>query len=402
MTETLKDILATFIPKTYSSLVSLNIIQPKFVGAFFDSCFSSLFPVHLLLNVFDSFLLEGVKIFYRYAVAIICLYKAQIKARVFDTAEAFWETVRKDALSSATPQNAAFSATMDNRLLTDILELSLTNIGDAKNIPGKAVLFSSDNIKQIAFDLERSVTLKLLHPLNISRSYIQRKHDYYASRVVATQPIAPTAATITHQQPLQLPDSFLTAEQVTLLGAELPESCQWLRWQRCYAANNDGWDLGFVYRRVNQRSPCLILFYLQPPHAHIVLGALHGETLAPLNGKVRGNGRINRVFAFEHGSLRLYPWLGVLPENLSATESGTANWSSTELQFAVSAPESVTFGGSKTHFSNALRWEASDTGAVITGYSDTYANPPLFQDPNTDGSSFFRYSLREVEVYVRQ
>lgn len=444
MSETFKDILASFVPKTYAVLCQLRALQPHFLAVFFNDFFLDIFPTNILLNMIDSFLLEGVKILYRYGAAVICLYKSRIKSGSFTSADDFWSTVKREALLSATTMtHAQDGIKQDCRLLPDILgfapkQLSLLSPTSEPSAKSNKLVFSVSVLKQRAFDMERGLGSKLMHPLNISRSYLQRKHQYYymqfdnpkgraedddrrdavassggACRTESQAGLyngddnhndSPPPSPIPVRTIFKLPSALLSSEQIAVLGAALPESSQWIRWVERYTANRDGWDLNHVFQLLNKKTPILLLFYLQAPYEDTVIGALHGDVIAPPNPtQIRGQGTINRVFVLNNGQLMCYPWVGLLQTQpgVFAPDAQISGNSATQHQFAVSSADFLTFGGSHEHFTNALRWEAANTGVIMTGHSDTYQNPPLMIPTGADShqNSSYSFPIREVEIF---
>lgn len=446
MTETFKDILASFIPKTYQVLKELKALQPHYLATFFNDFFMDIFPLNILLNMMDSFLLEGVKIIYRYSAAVLCLYKSRIKGHTFTSADDFWQTLKHEASVSALAMtHAKEEENAQYRMMADVLgiapKLSPLTPTSRPSVKSNKLVFSVEALKQRAFDMERGIGSRLLRPLNISRSYLQRKHQYYHEQfdnprgtaddddrrdmVVSSGGMSrteshaglfgsgdddrrdsPPPSPIPVRTVFKLPSTILTAEQIAVLGASLPETAQWIRWSLRYRANQDGWDMAHAFQLVHKKSPVLLLFYLQAPYEDTVIGALHGDTMSPPHPtQVRGSGNINRVFVMNHGQLTCFPWIGLLQTQPGVRDEDLPGTHATRHQFAVCSADFLAFGGSNEHFTNALRWETSDTSRIITGFSDTYQNPPLFVPEHVDGvvpstdSTSHSYPIRDVEIF---
>eukprot|EP01034_Spumella_vulgaris_P025545 gene25545-32015_t len=103
---TFRELLEGHMPKTFLSLTQIGALDDKYLNLLFVDFFVELLPERVVLRMIDSFLLEGVKILYRYGVALIHGYKAQLKARHYPTAKAFWLSVKADAIAVSTESNS--------------------------------------------------------------------------------------------------------------------------------------------------------------------------------------------------------------------------------------------------------------------------------------------------------
>jgi len=97
-----KQLLQKTSPKTFSILQSMGALEDKYLDMIFADFFIELLPPEAVLRVIDSFLFEGVKVLYRYGLAIIQAYKIGIKKLdIYQTATLFWHHVKADAVSYA-------------------------------------------------------------------------------------------------------------------------------------------------------------------------------------------------------------------------------------------------------------------------------------------------------------
>jgi hypothetical protein len=336
-------------------------------------------------------------------------------------------------MSLSTSLKAIQNDTMTSTLLVDLVDNNHT-ISDVSAVSQKYhVLITMETIKQLAFDLERGFGSKLLRPMNISRVYLARKHQYYGSvfdaleqekqsklmilkshRSVESPPSAlpPKSSLYSFEEEesspieLSLPSSLLTQEQQQSLSSILPGTIAWIRWELVYTTSRDGWELSRLYRLTTNRRPCLLLFYLRAPYEQVVLGALHGDIISPpSNTVVRGNGKINRVFALQENKITSYNWVGL--NSVEQFSMIIDELTATQFQWGVSAVDYLCFGASATHHTNAIRFEGKEPTVIITGPSDTYNNPPLFQGDVADqehlsslGDGSFRFPIRAIEVFV--
>ena len=68
---TFRELLKNYVPKTYLALKVLGALDDKYLNMIFVDFFTELLPENIVLIIMDSFLLEGVKILYRYGLALI-------------------------------------------------------------------------------------------------------------------------------------------------------------------------------------------------------------------------------------------------------------------------------------------------------------------------------------------
>ncbi len=93
------------MPHTFLSLTQLGALDDKYLTLMFVDLFVEILPERVVLALMDAFLLEGSKILYRFGVALITGYKAQLKSRKYATAKAFWTAVKADAVAVSAGEN---------------------------------------------------------------------------------------------------------------------------------------------------------------------------------------------------------------------------------------------------------------------------------------------------------
>ena len=88
-----QDLVEVVMPATYRSLMAMKALTDEFLNHIFVGLFFSLLPREHAYRILDCFLLEGGKILYRYGIALISMFKTEIKAEKFKTGETFWAYV---------------------------------------------------------------------------------------------------------------------------------------------------------------------------------------------------------------------------------------------------------------------------------------------------------------------
>jgi hypothetical protein len=177
-----RDVVKSYAPKTYASLLSIGALENNFLDLFFAGFFVELLPPDAVYRIMDNFLLEGSKVLYRYGLAIIKGYKAQIKANTFTTATNFWLAVKADAFSYCSKHN---------------LVMLCKSLGVREALPAvdAFVMFSraknpevldTGALYEAAYDEDRSTLSKMLRPMNLA---VGRRQSLSAVNSPAGTPI---------------------------------------------------------------------------------------------------------------------------------------------------------------------------------------------------------------------
>lgn len=395
MNATFQEMLRLFIPQTFASLTSIHALEVDFTRLMFEDYFVEILPPSILYLMMDAYMVEGVKILYRYAIALVCSYKGEIKANTFADGSSFWSRVKHDAVHLSSQES-------DQSMLVDRLGL-FHRLPPTSSSAHTSVRMDKEKMSVIAFDSSRSIVEKTLRPMPISQNFIEQQHALHTKRFTQQPPTqrTTTATSATSHKPtsshvsISLESDYLSEIQIQKLGQALPKPIQTtLHWKLAYSANRDGWDMLSIYSQTKGCYPCIMLFYLAGEDG-VVLGAIHANELAP-TGQIKGYGRINAVFRMQKEELVMYPWVGVASNDPSKELSNNV----TINQWTVCSRESIIFGGSFAHNTNALRYDGEYSGRVSTGYSDTYGNPPLWisaQDEDQTNESY-TYQLRDLEI----
>ena len=146
-----QDLVEVVMPATYCCLMEIKALTDEYLNHIFVGLFFSLLPKESAYRVLDCFLLEGGKILFRYGIALISMFKAEIKAEMFSTGEMFWSHVstycHSDAFSFETLHAIAFDKTKKPffRVLSRNRKINRRYISNLRN--------------QIRDPLEKSMTL---------------------------------------------------------------------------------------------------------------------------------------------------------------------------------------------------------------------------------------------------
>lgn len=89
-----QDLVEVVMPMTYQHLMAIKALNDEFLNHIFVGLFFSIMPKLHAYRILDSFLIEGGKILYRYGIALVAMFKKQIKAGVFKSGEEFWAHVQ--------------------------------------------------------------------------------------------------------------------------------------------------------------------------------------------------------------------------------------------------------------------------------------------------------------------
>lgn len=169
MLHTYKELLNKHAPKTFTVLNTIGALDSRYLNLMFVDMFVEILPEHVVLTMMDAYLLEGLKVFYRFGIALVLGYKAQLKAGKYASGSAFWSCVKADAVSAAGEMGTSMLCkTLGNEESLPVVDPFLL-FENAKNKP-----FLQDNIiYDFAYDTERSIVQKASKPLNISRAMLK-------------------------------------------------------------------------------------------------------------------------------------------------------------------------------------------------------------------------------------
>jgi hypothetical protein len=102
---TFKKLLEKFMPQTYAVMMSRGDLSDKYLNLFFIDFFNKLVSNEIVNRILDSFLCEGFKVLYRYALAFLQVHKAYIKGNVSSgiSSDDLWKYMMTHKLGNVTP-----------------------------------------------------------------------------------------------------------------------------------------------------------------------------------------------------------------------------------------------------------------------------------------------------------
>jgi hypothetical protein len=355
-------LLSHYMPKTSLILSSIGALQDQYLNMIFVEYFKPIFPLTMCHSIMDSFLLEGVKIIYRYGLALIRMHKAAIKSGRFQSGSEFWDFVTDMSLSEDAEQT----------------------------------------LHQYAFDSDRHVIAKARRPMKISRSQL--------STIANAASISPSYALVLYSpshrsgkdanpsvktpsissSPKSTSKPTTSMAQVSKLLSEkmcddlysfLPDFVKFERFELAFSSSLHGYNMETMYSLCEKKKPCIVL--VQGSSSDVIVGAYLSNFISPPSHMIRGDG-LTICFKLSADGSICHRWIGLKAvDKLEAVDqpSNVNSLSSAELvkvQYAVFDRNYFAFGGSLAHGSNALR--VDEMKSCTCGYSDTFDNEPMLND----------------------
>ena len=193
------------MPKTFKALSGMGALDDRYLDLMFVGLFTEILPPEYVLRMIGSFLLEGVKILFRYGLALIRGYKGAIKSGMYTTASEFWLSVKADAIAYLSGPDS-ISVSVGGLMLYKVLGLE-----DGLDPVDPFVLFSkaknrdflnSNKLLEYSFDIDRSALDKIRRPMNVSsqviRESIRRESLSSASGNGTSMAASPSSSTASH------------------------------------------------------------------------------------------------------------------------------------------------------------------------------------------------------------
>ena len=126
-------LLQKFFPKIHNKLIELKVFPTMYASQWFFTCFSNCLSFNIVVRIFDCYLLEGEKIIYRVALALLKLKENQIlKSKSF---ESVMEVIKSINCENKTPDQLLQTAFKFSLSRQDIkkLEIEYLNLVKTKN-----------------------------------------------------------------------------------------------------------------------------------------------------------------------------------------------------------------------------------------------------------------------------
>lgn len=356
----------SLMPKTFDALESMHGLDSKYLELIFKDFFVQLIPMKEIYRIMDVFLLEGKKILFRYGLALIELFKKEIKSGKYTSGRAFWQYVM-----SVGPSNAGG--------------------------------IDYGRIHDLAFDQQRSVFMKLYHPMKIGRNFLYKSIEDIK---VNKEDLDAEKSPLDNNNP----DLFDSIRQSSRILDD--QMCQFLlkglprvhEWQLMYASYRDGWSMSTFF--LNCRPAMSSFIVIRSLKIKAVIGCYFTGKIVPNTSTGDGH---SLCFRLDGNNAILHHWVGLHhPEEVHGTSTSkftgdnngnplnvnSSTYKATLHQFMHFGMDYFTLGGSEEHGTNAIR-VSGDLRHCSTGYSDTFGNLPLI--PWDMEASPFEVS--DIEVY---
>lgn len=354
-----KKLLWEFMPSTFKSLESIDGLSDKHLYEIFKNLFVHIFPHDLVLIIMDPFFFEGEKILFRYGLALIRLFKHEIKRGDFETGNEFWLRVKtgmNDAENKAKLQEYAFEgANIFSKVRGRYMKI------------GKSVI----NALEVASREDSAATRE-------------------SSVVVSTTGIS-------SKSPFENSSSSILDEKMKdSLAVMLPELSNFRNFEVVYSTLLHGTSLETLYRKTRGLSPCILI--IQALNFKAVFGAYLSCAMSPPSKSPKGDAQ---TFCFRidgnHRDKHPSAILSDLSHADHDEDSTTTDISRAAIlqQYCVCANDYISFGGSLQHMTNAIRI-TDDLNACTTGPSDTYGNAGSLVLETEEKEHTFQIGLLEV------
>lgn len=297
-----KCLLQRYMPRTFAVMQSKGYLQDKYLNLMFIDLFQHLLPHHIILCMMDSFLLEGYRILYRYAIALIAINKKYIKTSTFESPDHFWNSLHVDRcsdrgvrysvetiFSTAFKQSNGYSRSI-NISTKNLLHLRRT--AEASNVVNTAnqadclrVYSFNDNRIGVDLAIHHSTDDNCITSASITNSsfHKEEKDDVADSNVELFREHSSILDDDTIKTLVSyLPTNFLTSDNMCV-----------------YNSSNDGWSMDCLYSLCKDVQP--LVFLIRSLKSKAVLGAYLTEPITPPSNKVKGNGE-TFIFRLDKGT----------------------------------------------------------------------------------------------------
>jgi hypothetical protein len=368
-----KELLKSYMPKTYDALDSIKALELRYLDLIFKDFFSNLLPEHIICRIMDSFLLEGQKVIYRYGLALIMLYKQQIKSGSFKTGAEVWDNIMKDALSLGGEDRYS-------------------------------------RLSAFAFEIGRNVIMKLMRPIGIGReklndfrstvrrnkypeALLSQNSEYLLALGSSEGESSKESQKLSPQKYLDLDRSsesykyFMNEKRSKILNQSddmigfllhncLPKSYHHSYFELSFSTTEYGFGLSQLFRAIEGRSPCLVLIKATLPG--YVVGFFVDCSLSPPSAEVRGNGN-TVVFRLDSQEPQVHKWCGLSSaagddNSMPLKQISTSQPMKEAIVrnfFVLSSKTHIAVGSSFSRSENAISFN-EDLRYCYLGASDTF------------------------------
>lgn len=300
-----QDLVEVVMPVTYHCLMAIRALTDEFLNHIFVGLFFSLMRRDHAYRIFDSFLLEGGKILYRYGIALISMFKKLIKAGEYKSGEQFWsevsikcnsDTFSFDALHELAFGKSSRFSVLVSKLTSRNYKINRRNIAELKDQIRdpleKSMILQGDtsgslklsaDISIIAaastwFDrslwsqsmiLDTAMSIKL--QLYLAEALSLRKSDHLSIQSESNKDITESEVSDPRRGEYPHPQ---TSRIFSLPGTPIVQSIKLV-----FSSAKHGRSLSTLYDMVAGRAPCVLL--LRSMHKQAVIGVYVSCSIAP-------------------------------------------------------------------------------------------------------------------------
>jgi len=375
---TFKKLLEKFMPQTYAVMMSRGDLADKYLNLFFIDFFNKLVSNEIVNRILDSFLCEGFKVLYRYALAFLQVHKAYIKGNVSSgiSSDDLWKYMMTHKLGNVTPVSFTKMAFEFNKVgiksIVRPMNISNTFINNLMT-EASNVLDSSVAIVTLPFDVNNLA--ELLHGQSTSGSITTNNfiESNCQSAIIST---------------FMINSNILNESLIKTLISYLPSTIIVEGLSLAFSTARDGWSLDYLYAKMSKLSPVLMI--CKSLKSKAIFGAYIDAEITPPSSKVKGGG-LSFVFRLDQGKEAKYNWVGL-------NNKSKIDYSLTEKQISIFSSNFIMIGASNELCTNAI-YIGEDLHTFSTGFSDTYKNPPLLdKDEYINGQSTFQ--VENIELWT--
>lgn len=343
-----RHILSIHLPKTFKKLLELGALEIEHLNLIFVRFFKDLFSFDVILNIIDSFLLQGYKILYRFGIALIKIHKKGIKNGTFKDGKEVWDFLRL-----------------------------------------KSITLTYSDISGIAYDLGKFQTT-FWHPAYMKRSTINTilRDNRHLPKVIDSSVVATfglknetsIGQELTYLRIYVSLKSSILADNHDLkiqLIQMIPENYYDCSFESVFSSIIDGYDIKSLYLKTdsfsNHVNPYILL--IKPMESACIIGCFKATSHASDK-----NTFLFRISLLDEELLNTVCYKKVQLTH-SDSEGVISSYNIAVNQVAMFSKTYLAFGSSSSQGTNAIRID-NDLKNASCGFSDTFGNPPLFFDGN--------------------
>lgn len=347
---TFRELIKRFMVQTYTVLDGIGALTDSFLNLILVDMMTPFLMPEQVDKIMDGYLIDGVKTLYRYGLALLKMFKKEIKSNTYRSGADFWNAMKQYQ-----------SGGIDFEVLKGF---ALEDKG--KSLLKKKIIPSRAAIGAIEEEGKKKHGDFLRDPLNLPFS------------------LAGSSAVASGEEGVRSSDSkIMDPISSNTLNSFIPLSHRMEGFELMFSTYNDGWSFTTLYEMTEHLAPCIIV--CKTADSGALFGMFMSVAVSPPSVDVRGDGDCF-CFRLDGPNAAKYPWKP--PEE----KIGMSDISTTS-QFAHCTNNYMAFGGSQEFCTNAIRID-SDLLSASAGPSDTYDNPCLVPEEKSNP-----FALGDIEVF---